>query len=59
MIVDYLYCSICGKQISGTLHTSQPIRKGLCCDSCFKEHVKPRMDFLFSELNRVNVDESR
>ena len=50
---DYVCCSICGRQIYDTPHTSLPVTRGLCCDTCFKTQVKPRVDFLFKELNRV------
>ena len=58
MILDNLHCSICGDLICGDSHTSQPIKKGVCCESCFNEQVKTLVDFFFSELNRIKVDES-
>ena len=55
MIVDYLVCSICGKRIEEDLHTSLPVSNGYSCSRCYKEVVKPRVDHLFDELNKIKV----
>jgi DNA-directed RNA polymerase subunit RPC12/RpoP len=55
MIVDYLVCSICGKQIEEDPHTSLPVSNGYCCSRCYKEVVKPRVDHFFDELNKIKV----
>lgn len=57
MIVDYITCSICGKQIEGKHYTSVPVSNGRCCPQCFKEVVKPRVDYFFKVLNTGEYDD--
>lgn len=57
MIVDYIRCSICGKQIDGELHVSLPVSNGPCCTQCYKEVVKPRVDYFFKVLNTGEYDD--
>lgn len=57
MKVDYLVCSICGKQINGDHHTSLPVSNGRCCPQCYKEVVIPRVDYFFKVLNTEEFDD--
>lgn len=57
MIVDYITCSICGKQIEGKHYTSVPVSNGRCCPQCFKEVVKPRVNYFFKVLNTGEYDD--
>ena len=43
-------CSICGCIISGRPHSSQPVKKGISCDKCFNDVVKPRIEYLIKAI---------
>lgn len=39
-----IICSICGEVISGDYYSSEPVvTKGICCERCRNEVVKPRI----------------
>jgi DNA-directed RNA polymerase subunit RPC12/RpoP len=50
-------CSICGNPIVGKVRTSQPVRRGICCQKCFLEIVKPRFDYFMKLVLTGELDD--
>lgn len=54
---DMYICSICGNPIVGKVRTSQPVRRGICCQKCFLEIVKPRFDYFMKLVITGELDD--
>ena len=51
MIIDYLYCSICGEMISEDIYPAVPVRtRGVCCEKCYNGVVKVRVKRLIDAV---------
>lgn len=47
-------CAICGKEIVGSVHSTEPLIKDLkCCSKCFKTRIEPLRKTIYQEKHKI------
>ena len=49
-------CCICGKKLDGFGNNAEPVKEGICCDSCNANFVIPGRIFKYSSASPVSFE---